>query len=64
LQDSDGSSRRNKAAHATMKLASQAACETLERDIARNGLREGEDMADDDALFQKGMPIRREVLGR
>ena len=30
---------------------------------ARNALREGEDMADDDALFQKGMPIRREVLG-
>ena len=27
-----------------------------------NGLQEGEDMADDDALFQKGMPIRREVL--
>src|SRR5712671_1856523 len=27
------------------------------------GLQEGEDMADDDALFQKGMPIRREVLG-
>src|SRR5438046_10388505 len=26
-------------------------------------LQEGEDMADDDALFQKGMPIRREVLG-
>src|SRR5436305_15181069 len=25
--------------------------------------KEGEDMADDDALFQKGMPIRREVLG-
>jgi 4-carboxymuconolactone decarboxylase len=28
-----------------------------------NGLQEGEHMADDDALFQKGMPIRREVLG-
>jgi 4-carboxymuconolactone decarboxylase len=31
--------------------------------IARNQLREGETMAEDDALFQKGMPIRREVLG-
>ena len=45
-----------------MKLASWPACETLERDIARNELRGGEDMAEDDALFQKGMPIRREVL--
>src|SRR5947208_9994473 len=27
-------------------------------------LREEEGMADDDALFDKGMPIRREVLGR
>jgi 4-carboxymuconolactone decarboxylase len=31
--------------------------------IAHNQLREGETMAEDDALFQKGMPIRREVLG-
>src|SRR6185312_1135698 len=26
-------------------------------------LRKEEEMADDDALFEKGMPIRREVLG-
>jgi len=26
-------------------------------------LQDGEDIADDDTLFQKGMPIRREVLG-
>ena len=26
-------------------------------------LHEGEEMADDDALYRKGMPIRREVLG-
>ena len=45
-----------------MKLASQTACETIERDTTHHA-REGEDMADDDALFQKGMPIRREVLG-
>jgi hypothetical protein len=31
--------------------------------IARNQLHEEETMAEDDALFQKGMPIRREVLG-
>jgi hypothetical protein len=62
LQGREGSSRRIKACACT-KLASQPLCETLQRDIARNSLGEGEDMADDDALFQKGMPIRREVLG-
>jgi len=45
-----------------MKLASQTACKTIERDTTHHA-REGEDMADDDALFDKGMPIRREVLG-
>src|SRR6266581_2947746 len=48
---------------ANIKLASQPACETIEGDTARNRLQEEEAMADDDALFQKGMPIRREVLG-
>jgi 4-carboxymuconolactone decarboxylase len=45
------------------ELASRLACEKLERDHNCSGVQEGEDMADDDALFQKGMPIRREVLG-
>jgi hypothetical protein len=44
--------------------------ETIELAVTRGArphlqdLREGEDMTDDDALFQKGMPIRREVLAR
>ena len=50
-------------AYASTKLASRPAYETLEQNTTRNALREEEDMADDDALFQKGMPIRREVLG-
>ena len=44
-----------------MKLASQPACDTLWARCSPQ--REGEEMADDDALFEKGMPIRREVLG-
>src|SRR5436309_10019195 len=58
-------------AYAGTKLASRRAYETLELNTTRNALREEENnalqeeanMADDDALFQKGMPIRREVLG-
>ena len=31
--------------------------------VSRDRVRKGANMAEDEALFQKGMPIRREVLG-
>src|SRR5487761_1709585 len=44
-------------------LASPPAREKLGRDHTRNSPAKEENMADDDALFEKGMPIRRAVLG-
>jgi 4-carboxymuconolactone decarboxylase len=38
-------------------------CDTSATDCPQNGGKRGEDVAEDDALFEKGMPIRREVLG-